>query len=214
VIGSRRDVFDKDSPTARRVLAELKKPRVREDLLKLAAWRTGDPQEAEDLLEDALILACDPEKKPWNADIGFKLHMTYVFKDLWIEHWRSARAQLEIIDTGIAQDPRAPHAGPLADEALHYGRKLHWLRTLGDRLLADFGDSDPLATASYHLSFQGIDEPREQAVLLECGVEDINDAKRRLKQHGARIREQYEEEEAERMAEARKRAKKKTEDEP
>jgi hypothetical protein len=201
-------VFDPDAPSTRRVLAEIEKKDVRNKLMKLAKWRARSQHEAEDLVQEALLVVCDPAKKPWREGVGFLSHMSRVMRDLWIEGWRSARALHEVIDPSLAHDDTTVDPVPLPDEALHYGRKLHWLRRLGERLMAVFGDDDPIATGSFRLTCEGIDDYEKQARLLQCTVDDIYDAQERLKDRGGRVREKYEKEEAARMADAREKAKK------
>jgi hypothetical protein len=68
-------VFDPDAPSTRRVLAQLEKKDVRNNLMKLAKWRARSQHEAEDLVQEALLVVCDPEKKPWPEGVGFLSHM-------------------------------------------------------------------------------------------------------------------------------------------
>jgi hypothetical protein len=206
--------YDPESLLSQRVVEELKKPRMREHLLRLAYWRTRHVADAEDLVGDALIAACDPDRKPWPERRGFRLHMSLVMRDLWIEGWRSARARREVVDHEVAHDETTVDRTAAPDEALHYGRKLHWLRTLASRLRAWLvaDGSYPLDVEILDLGFEGIDAPAELAEALVRTPEEINDALRRLKYHGARIRAEYEAEEARRMAEAREKAKKKGKD--
>jgi DNA-directed RNA polymerase specialized sigma24 family protein len=185
-----------------------------ERLLKLALWRTNNVADAEDLIADAVIVASDPVKRSWPPTRGFLLHMSLVMRDLAIEGWRSARARHEVVDHTLAHDETSVDPAAAPDEALHHGRKLHWLRTLGARLRADrvADGNHPLDVEILDLGPLGIDAPAELAEALGRSVEEINEALRRLRYNGARIRAEYEAAEARRMAEARARAKKKRED--
>jgi DNA-directed RNA polymerase specialized sigma24 family protein len=203
----RRVVFDPAAPSSQLVFAELQKPKVRPRLLVFALWRTQSVADAEDLLEEAILCVCDPDRQPWDpARKTFFLHMRDVMRDLRYEESRSARALHEVVDSGLARDDAMVDGAPLADESLHHHRKLSWLRHLGNKLLDKLKGEDPIAVRSLELGLSGTDDLDEQARILGCPIEEIYDAQRRLKYHGKLIREEDEAAEARRMDELRKKA--------
>jgi DNA-directed RNA polymerase specialized sigma24 family protein len=209
-------VLDKDAPSSLRALEAIADPATREHLLRYATWRTKDPDEAQDLLADALLLALDPEKKPWtDTTYSFRRHMRRIMDDLAIERARKASSRLEITESellGDSDDPdRLPDPGderPGSDEVLHELRKSHWLRGLWSRLEASLAGKDPLAVRVYEAACLGHETPGEQAAHLGVPVEEIYEALRRLRYRASLVMADWKDEEARRMLEARTMAKK------
>jgi hypothetical protein len=203
-------VFDRDAPSTKRVIEELKKPRARERLFRLAMWRTHSEQDADDLVQGALECVCDPERRPWDpAEKTFLIHMSDVMRDIHYEQGRSASARHEVVDSTLARDDATVDSAPLADEALDAHRELARLRDMSERLLADLGEKHPIATKALRLSMamEGVESPAEQAEKIPCRVEEVYEAYRVLKYHGRLIRAEEEEAEARRMRERREKSK-------
>jgi DNA-directed RNA polymerase specialized sigma24 family protein len=202
-------VFDKDAPSSLRVFDELAKDSVRKQLHRYAVWRTGDDDDARDLVADALVLVCDPdEKKTWDpAKKSFFGHMRRVLDDLAIIRQRVGRGRFETRETDLIRATRDPHAFPdpagehdPPDAALggHFERA--WLRGLAERLLQRLRGRDERAVEVYDAAC--IDaEPAEQARQLGIPVEEVYEAHRRLRYHGAIVKTDWERAEAARMSE-------------
>jgi DNA-directed RNA polymerase specialized sigma24 family protein len=212
-------VFDKNAPSSQRALAEIAKDKVREDLHRYAYWRTGDPDDAKDLVAEALEVVLDPQRKPWvDPRISFGRHMRRVMDDMAIEKARTGRGRFEINERDLIAATGDPNAFPdLAarrpppDEELHALRELAWLQGLGDILLSTLRGKDDVAVAVYEAACLGHEEPAEQAQYLGVPVEEVYEAHRRLRYHAARILEPWRKEEAQRMFDARQRARKEKE---
>jgi DNA-directed RNA polymerase specialized sigma24 family protein len=204
-----RAVFDPDAPSSKRAIAELHKRDVHEKVLKYAVWRTHSEADAGDLVADATECVCDPDRKPWDhTKRTFFAHMRRVMDDLAIERARSGHARFEVVSSELAVDETTVDPARRPDEALHDERKVAWMRLLGDRLLGMLGDRDPIATKVFRLACQGIEDATEQAAAIPCRVDEVYEALRRLKYHGARIKAEHREAEAVRMKAAREQAKK------
>jgi DNA-directed RNA polymerase specialized sigma24 family protein len=210
-------VFDKDAPTSKQVFAELAKEGVRKQLHRYATWRTGDEDEANDLVANALVLVCDPEKdKTWDpSKRTFFRHMRRVLDDIAIEQKRTGAGKYEINESTLIRKTGDPDAfpdpaddRPLPDEVLHGHFKLAWLRALGQTLLGILRGRDEPAIAVFHAACI-FDTPAEQASHLGVPVEEVYEAHRRLRYHGLIVRADWERAEAARMAELRKSTSKK-----
>jgi DNA-directed RNA polymerase specialized sigma24 family protein len=209
-------LFDRNAPTSQLVFAELAKEGVRERLLRYAKWRTGDDDEAKDLVADALEVVCDPEKKkPWDpAKRSLFRHMRRVMDDLAIYDTRAGAGRFEINESGLIAKTGDPEALPdqaddhdLPDEQVAAKRDLAWLRGLAEILLERLsGRGDDKAIAVYEAACIH-EEPAEQARHLGIPVEEVYEAHRRLRHHGLIVKAEWERAEAERMAALRRRRK-------
>jgi DNA-directed RNA polymerase specialized sigma24 family protein len=202
-------VFDKDAPSSQQVFAELAKGHVRTQLHRYATWRTRDEDKAKDLVADALLLVCDPEKgKTWDpAKRSFFGHMRRVLDDLAIQRKRVGPGRFEINETDLVRRTRNPDAFPdpadehaLADEALAAHFELAWLRSLGRALLERLAGKDQRAVEVYRAACIH-EEPAEQCRHLGIPVEEVYEAHRRLRYHGAIVKTEWERAEAARMSE-------------
>ena len=202
-------VFDKDAPSSKLALAELQQERIRTSLKKYAVWRTKSEADAEDLLADGVECVLDPDRKPWDPAKGsFFRHMRLVMDGIAIEQARGGHRRFEVLDEGIAFDQRTVDPKPPADEALHAERKLAWLRHLGTVLMGRLRGKDPVALKVFEVACEGVEEPQEQARRIGCPVDDVYESLRRLRYHGAKVRDEEEQAEAERMKRAREEARK------
>jgi DNA-directed RNA polymerase specialized sigma24 family protein len=202
-------VFDGNAPSSKLALAELQQERVRTSLKKYAVWRTGSEVDAEDLLADGIECVCDPDRKPWDPAKGsFFRHMRLVMDGIAIEQARGGHRRFEVPDVGITFDQGTVDPKPLADEALHAERDLAWLRHLGTVLMGRLREKDPIARKVFEVACEGVEEPQEQARRIGCPVEGVYEALRRLRYHGAKVRAEEDQAEAERMKRAREEARK------
>jgi DNA-directed RNA polymerase specialized sigma24 family protein len=209
-------VFDKDAPTSKLVFAELAKDGVRSDLHRYATWRTGDEDEAKDLVANALVVVCDPAKgKTWDpSKRSFSRHMRRVLDDIAIEEKRTGAGKYEINETDLIRKTGDPDAfpdpaddeHPLPDEALSDHRELAWLRGMGATLLQKLAGRDEPAIAVYHAACIH-EEPADQAAHLGVPVEEVYEAHRRLRYHGLIVKAEWQETEASRLTELQRRRK-------
>jgi DNA-directed RNA polymerase specialized sigma24 family protein len=207
VIGSAIPVFDPNAPSSQRALVELGKKKIRVSLVHIARWSTGSDADAEDLVANAILAVLDPDKTPWiSLKSTFLTHMSYVMRRVWNEDMRRARARYELADEDVTRDRRTVSKEPWADQELHDRRSLHLLRQLGAKLIAEIGEAFPVATKSYQLGAAGIEGAEEQAGIIGCTIEEIHEARRTLKHHARRIRDEYDQAEELRMRELRERA--------
>jgi DNA-directed RNA polymerase specialized sigma24 family protein len=210
-------LFDKDAPSSQLVFAELAKQGVRDDLHRYATWRTGDEDDAKDLVANALVLVCDPAKsRTWDpSKRSFFRHMRRVLDDLAISQKRRGPGKYEINETDLIRKTGDPDAFPdpadeheLPDEALAGHFELAWLRSLGATLLQRLAGRDEPAIAVYHSACIH-EEPADQATHLGVPVEEVYEAHRRLRYHGLIVKAEWQEAEASRMIELqRKRSEK------
>ena len=212
-------MFDRDAPSSRKVFDELAEDTVRKKLHRYAVWRTGDDDDAKDLVADALMLVCDPEeKKTWDpAEKSFFAHMRRVLDDLAVIRKRIGSRRFEIRERDLIRKTPDPHALPdPADQRAppdlelggHFERA--WLRGLAERLLQRLRGRDERAVEVYEAACIEA-EPADQARQLGIPVEEVYEAHRRLRYHGAIVKTEWERAEAARMSELQ-RAKDETED--
>jgi DNA-directed RNA polymerase specialized sigma24 family protein len=207
-------VFDPKAPTSQRALAELSKKETRARLIVIARWSTGSDADAEDLVSHALLAVLDPDKSPWVSLTGtFLTHMAYVMRHVWDENMRRVRVKREVSDEDVTRDQTTVSREPPADQELHRRRSLHVLRELGEKLVAELGPRFPVATRCYELGASGIENADEQARIIGCSIGEIHEARRTLKHHARRIRDEHDRAEEHRMKEVRERARSKRGDE-
>jgi DNA-directed RNA polymerase specialized sigma24 family protein len=211
-------MFDKDAPSSRRVFAALAQDGVRAQLYRYAIWRTGDADDAQDLVADALVLVCDPaKKKTWDPAGGksFFRHMRGLLDDLAVVGTRAGPGRFEINETDLIHKTGDPHAFPEpaderepADAALARHGEHGWLRGLGDKLLERLRGRDDAAVAVYHAASLH-EEAADQAEHLGIPVEEVYEAHRRLRYHAAILKKEWERAEAARMSPVGRRTKQK-----
>jgi DNA-directed RNA polymerase specialized sigma24 family protein len=208
-------MFEPHAPSSQRALAELGKKKMRSSLVAIASWSTGSYADAEDLVANAIVAVLDPEKAPWvSLKSTFLTHMSYVMRHVWDEDMRRARVRYELLDEDVSRDKRTLSKEPPADEELHDRRSLHVMRELGAKLIAEIGDQFPVAKKSYELGAAGTEDAAEQASIIGCTIEEVREARRTLRHHARRIRNEYDQAEESRMKELRERAGKMGEDQP
>jgi hypothetical protein len=203
-------VFDPKAPSSERALVELGKPKLRRALVDIAKWSTRSDADADDLVSDAIVAVLDPEGYPWvSLKRTFLTHMSYVMRHIWDEDMRRARVKRELIDEDVTRDKGTVSRVPPVDDELDRLRSLAVLQGLGARLIDEIGDKFPIATKVYELGAAGVEEPAEQAAIIQCSVEEVYEATRTLKHHARRIRGDYDREEERRMRELREQHEKK-----
>jgi len=201
-------VFDPKAPSSLLALAEFAKASVRKILFKIATWSTGGSEaDAEDLIAAAMLLVLDPAMNPWVRGT-FLTHMSFVMRHVWNEEMRRARVKREIVDEDVTNDLRTLSKEPAADEELHRRRSLAVLRMLGEQLIREIGAKFPLAKRVYVLGAADIEDAEEQADIIGCTVEEVHEARRTLKHHAKRIRDEYDLAEERRMKELREKVSK------
>jgi hypothetical protein len=196
--------YDADAPCTQRVIQKLEDPRVYTNLLGIAGWFAPSAADREDLLADALVLVCDPDKAPWDPTKGtLYQHMGFVMRDLWVRKLSSWTSHHIVFDSNLAADEASVDRAPLPDEALEQQRALAWLRRLGAMLRERVLQHDH-AVRVLDLASEGIDEPSELAEKVPCAVEQVYRAIETLKYHARAVLAEDRRAAALRMAEARR----------
>jgi DNA-directed RNA polymerase specialized sigma24 family protein len=195
-------VFQRDAPTTKAALAEYGRSEVARKLLRYAIWRTQDGDKAKDLVADALYRTCDPDRSPWDpSKCSFFKHMRRVMDDVAIQWSRRGFGHYETVDSEHEAFDRVVQPTPQPDLALHAKEKLAWMQGMMRDVLARLGDKDRIVVALWELVCEGRhDEPLELAEELRVPIGEIYEAMRRLRYHGARVRAEWEAQEARRMA--------------
>jgi hypothetical protein len=207
-------VYDPRAKSSLLAIAEYGKPTEAGRLLRYATWRTKNVEDARDLIADAMVRVCDPQDKPWDPARGsFFRHMRLVMDSDAIEQHRRGFKKYETVDSDHEAFDRVVEPTPGPDMALQAKRRLDWLRGMMLTLIGRLQGKDPLGLSIYELACDNRhEEPAEFAEALAVPVEDVYEAMRRLRYHGAKVRDEWEEREQRRMAELRtqaERAKKK-----
>jgi hypothetical protein len=141
--------------------------------------------------------------------------MRRVMDDIAIEKSRSAKERREINERDLIAEtgnedafPDPPKSDPLPDEGVHDKRKGEWLKGLWSRLEGLLGGKDPQSIAVYEAACRGHETAAEQAEHLGVPVQEIYETHRRMKHRALLLKAEWQKEEAQRMFEARQRAKK------
>jgi DNA-directed RNA polymerase specialized sigma24 family protein len=200
-------VIDYDAPSSKAALAELQTEGVRDHLTKFARWRSGSEAAAHDLLADAMLLVCDPERKPWRpTERGFTCHVRMVMDDLAVQRARRGYGRYERAQDGDVLDATTQGGARPTDDELHDRRDLARMRALAERTIVRCEKSYPRARAVFEALSDGLEKPAEIAAKLGCETEPVYRTIKALKQHGKQVREEWEREERDRMRETRTRA--------
>jgi DNA-directed RNA polymerase specialized sigma24 family protein len=179
-------VLDHKDPSSARAIEALGEGDTRKNLLKFGVWLTGSEASAEDLLADALELACNPDDgRPWDPERGsFSTHMRIVMRDLAKRERRSSRARHEVLSS--KKVARARSRAPIADEALADASRVHRLQGMGEKLRERLS-TRPRALQVFDARMAGTEGGDELAVLLGCRVEEIYEANRQIVYHAAQV---------------------------
>jgi DNA-directed RNA polymerase specialized sigma24 family protein len=197
-----------DTPIATLIAAELKKPHVRMRLHQMAMWSTRSENDADDLVEDALVRVLDPEDLPWDPRVrSFLTHMLFAIPPTWYRRMRKLRAKLEVIDDGLARNEDTVSDAPSAHDDLHRRRMFEHQRSLGQRLLPRLPEGS-LEYEIFHRCSQEDLTQGELAAQLGRTVDEIKAAQKRLRYLGQQILAEWEQAEERRMKALRERAKK------
>jgi DNA-directed RNA polymerase specialized sigma24 family protein len=203
-------MFDRKSPLAILVEAELNKDGAMGDLrrmaMKLAMSHEAD---VKDLLAKSLVRVIDPDVDPWRPGAHtFLAHMYIVMRSVRYRQRRKVRLNGEVLDGGIAQD-RTASDGPRADDELE--RSPEVLRKLGELVLARLG-SDSLPRQIYETALKEDLDPSEEAARFHCTVGEIRAAHARIKYHGRIVLDEWNASEERRMKTLRDRTKRQSEE--
>ena len=195
-------------PTSKRALSRLLEKEVERRLLKYATMITGSTARAQDLLQQARIVVCEPDHgkggRPWDPERGSLLaHMRVVVHEIAQKGWRSATARREVLDGDIAEAP-VPDSRPRPDEALDRGKEAEVYRQLG-RILRGRLAGLPLSVFE-RLCVDDEESCADIARALSCTVKEVYDANRVIAYQAAKVKAEHDETEERRMKEARSRA--------
>jgi hypothetical protein len=200
-------LLDYKAPSSIRAVAALEEGDTRARLLKFGTWRTGSDAGGEDLLADALIVVCDPEKgRPWDPAVGtFQTHMRIVMTDLARRERRSSRARHEVLSAEKVKWARSPT--PLADRALDDVHALDRMHHRGE-ILRERLATRPRTLQVFDARMGGTERADDLARLIGCPVEDIYEANRQIAYHAVKVLAEEQAAEDARMKDLRDRAKK------
>lgn len=200
-------MYDPKAPSSLRALAEYTKPENARHLLRYATWWTKNEGTAKDLIADAMERVLDPEDRPWDPSrASFRGHMRMLMGFGAIDERRTGFGKYEIVDDEHEAFERVVEPMPQPDALLHRKRKLVWMREMWTGVVARLKRDDTLPVRIYELACKGLhDEPEEFAEALGVPAPEIYEAMRRLRYHAQNVRGEWEQEEARRMAELRRR---------
>ncbi len=143
---------------------------------------------AEEIAQEAIGRLFDETYKQWDpAKEPLLEHLRSVVNGIAHNRFKMSKRRSEnpcdpaqLVQLSDEQTKERTTEGVNVETTL-YAEKV--VSTLGRRL-----DGDPLAENVFLLTMEGIDRPKDQAAHLECPVEDIYNAKRRLRDHLEAIR--------------------------
>jgi hypothetical protein len=197
-------MFDRKSPLALLVDAELRKDGVLRELRKTAMrlTRSRDEdkarEEAKELFAKSLLRVVEPNGDPWRpGGHSFLAHMHGVMRQLRYREVRSLGRDPVVVDGDVAQEYTASD-GPRADGELDRLRSLEVSRMLGQRVLARLAD-DLRATRLYEIASQEDLEPSELPGRLGCTIDEVRATEKRLRYHGQVVRAAWNADEKRRM---------------
>ena len=186
-------MFEADAPSTQRVVAELKIGPVRQRIDEIAARLSGSYADADDLVANALVLVCDPDRSPWDPSQGsLAKHVGFIMRDLWIAQNRRARTRREVVDSEVAHEAPTRNATSV-DEALAEHETRVRMKRLGLELRAGLVADDPIALKVFDEISAGSEGLDAIARAIGCAVKDVEKALRRIAYRGARIKEQDDE---------------------
>ncbi len=151
--------------------------RLRKKILGHAYKLTRNLADAQDLAQDAIAKACDPERSPWDRDKqpSLFLHIgSIINSDLANKRRAEERHPAEPYDdeSRARLEPTALDRLIGAEDVATYRR---WMARLRVALAGD-----DLALGKIDLLYQEIEDAAEQAAILKCTVDDIYLANRRI----------------------------------
>jgi DNA-directed RNA polymerase specialized sigma24 family protein len=195
-------------PLSKRALQALDE-RVMRPLRKFALMKAGSDVLAEDLLQEARNVLCNPDRKtggrPWDPERGSLLaHMRVIVHNIARNEWRSARSRRVALDGGVAGEEMAAHPDEGPDALSHDQRQLETQRELG-RILRSRLSGLPLQVFD-RLCADDAEACEQMASALGCTVKQIYDANRVIAYHGSKVKAEYEEAERLRLEDLRSRA--------
>ena len=175
---------------ARAAAEGLRDERLRKGIVALAYRLTGNPIDARDLAQEAMVRAIDPLKSPWDPlKQTLFLHVGSIMNTLVANRRRAGKRHptdhhVKVHDPDAFQpaDPQPSALEPLLD-AEEDVRFEYWLELLRERLAGD-----TLALDKIDLVGQGVEDAGEQAKRLRCRVEDIYRANERIAYHADRVK--------------------------
>ncbi len=180
------------------VEAQLRRPGVWNRLLKIAFWSTRDRFGAEDLVAETLKRAHEPEGLAWDGKVRFLAFMSFAFRAVF-KGWMRRMSNHEVPTDLDDLEDRMVDQAPLPDERLDVRRTGENCRLLAERLVAELAEADPLALRCFDLYATGM-SAKDQAAALGCTEEQVHLLHAVIKRRGARIKEEYDVAELERMS--------------
>jgi DNA-directed RNA polymerase specialized sigma24 family protein len=187
------------------VEAELSQAATRMRLLAIAGHisRTNREVVRQDLVSDALVRICDPDKKPWRPPPPFLDHMAHVMRDVFVAQRRRGAGRFEVVGATVLVgdrpedghrvrlDPadKAQDPAPTPDEALSQHQEQARAERLGEQLRARIAHL-PDAARVLDLARQGVEGASEVAALAGCSVDTVYQAHRTIRRYARELRDE------------------------
>jgi DNA-directed RNA polymerase specialized sigma24 family protein len=154
-----------------RVVLELRKPGVRKSLRNLSHRFTRTTDDAQELLQSALVHVVNPAGRPWDpgGPKDFVLHVSDVMSGMASNERRRWRTRNEVLDPGITHDDRVADGAPLAEQRIEEREAAVQLSRRTDALLVELDRADPEAAAVLRAILDGaVGHP---AIAARAGIE-------------------------------------------
>jgi DNA-directed RNA polymerase specialized sigma24 family protein len=178
-----------ESESTRRLLEELKKPRVLRFLLSLARRRTGDRTLAEDLVADAIVRAMDPDDLPWDGTRRFASFMSFSFRRIYRNQMRRLSGQEAALDTEVL-DETTESALPRPDEDVDRARSRCDHEAIFERVCVDLGRQDPRLRQCFELMADEV-SAEDQCAILGWSIEDVYREHRTIRRRALAIHAEW-----------------------
>jgi DNA-directed RNA polymerase specialized sigma24 family protein len=155
-------------------------PRLRADLLRFACHVARSRQAADDLVQEALRRAIDPEGDLWDPDVEplFAKHVMRIIDNIHRGERDKREVRLDPRNKATVEERTTRRSVTPEDAALDAEGDRSARKTL-EAVRADLRD-DPLALRVVELSENGVDRPAEQAAATGARIEEIRNARKRV----------------------------------
>jgi DNA-directed RNA polymerase specialized sigma24 family protein len=166
-------------------------------LVNIAFWSTRNAVTAEDLVVETVTHVLDPKKVAWDGRASFFAYMSFRLRAVF-KGWMSRMSAHEVPTDPDEVAEELTDEGPLPDEQVDVRRKRGLVWVLGERLLAELKEEDPLAGRCFELYAAGA-SIKDQATALGCTEERVQLLQAAIRRRATRIHEEYDAAERDRM---------------
>jgi DNA-directed RNA polymerase specialized sigma24 family protein len=179
-------VVDFKAPSSLKAIEALREGGTRAILLGYCGWYSPSEASAEDLLQEAMLVVCDPRNgRPWDEARGsFITHVRTVIRDLAHDTRRTGYGRYVVLNPAAAD--LTPSDGPSADDTLSTAEASARLHRMGARVRERLAP-DEIGLAVFDLACDGVDRPADVAARLGCKVEDVYRANDRIAYHAGKV---------------------------